>query len=89
MLRDLVLGRAVAPRRSIEHIEHRGRIDAGLDTHRQRFGGNGERCRRHQIVGELHRLAEARLLAELIDLAQHFEERADAFNQLLRGHWAG
>ena len=77
MFRELVGRRRVAPARGIEHVEHQLRIEAGLHSQRERLGGDRDGGLRHEIVGELERLPEPRLLADEEHAAEVREQRLD------------
>ena len=60
---ELVLrGRAASAGR-VEHVDHRRQVEADGPAERQRLAGGGERRGREEVVGQLHRLGHARLVA--------------------------
>src|ERR1043166_3600443 len=82
--RKLVRGRGVAARAGIDHVEHGGRIEAGLDTHHHRLGGDGDGGRRQKIVDDLHGLPEPGRLADVEELAQDFDDRPQLVGERAR-----
>jgi len=73
--RELVAAGVGTARTGVEHIDHHRRVQPRLDTHGDRLARRDEAGRRQQVVDEFHRLARARLVAQIEGLTDDFVQR--------------